>query len=62
MSGMGGVELSEALFELRGDIRAAVELVGSCGCRDGCPACIGPPDEIESDTKGATMGLLGVIG
>ncbi len=59
----GGVGLSEALFELRGEIiRAAVELVGSCGCRDGCPACVGPPDEIESDTKGATKGLLAVIG
>jgi len=59
----GGVGLSEALFELRGEIiRAAVELVGNCRCRDGCPACVGPPDEIESDTKMATKGLLKVIG
>ena len=58
-----GVGLSEALFDLRGDlIRAALERVSSCGCRDGCPACVGPPDEVEAETKGATVGLLRVIG
>lgn len=39
----GGVGLSERLFELRGEVlRAAAEVLARCGCREGCPSCLGP--------------------
>jgi DEAD/DEAH box helicase domain-containing protein len=39
----GGIGLSQPLFERRRSLlTAAIEMIAACGCRDGCPACIGP--------------------
>lgn len=39
----GGIGLSEPLFRRQADIvRGAHQLVERCGCRYGCPACVGP--------------------
>lgn len=58
-----GVGFSQRLFELHfGLLDAALELVNDCPCRDGCPACVGPPGEIGPDTKEVTQQLLKVIG
>lgn len=39
----GGVGLAPRLFDERAELlRRARVLVEGCGCRDGCPACIGP--------------------
>lgn len=54
-----GVGFSEKLFALRHELlTAALELVRDCDCRDGCPACVGPPGEIGPDTKLVTRRLL----
>ncbi len=38
-----GLGLAERLYELHDELlRAALELVESCGCLEGCPACVGP--------------------
>ncbi len=40
----GGVGLSEALFDsLGGWIRAALQLLETCPCEDGCPSCLMSP-------------------
>jgi DEAD/DEAH box helicase domain-containing protein len=40
----GGVGFAEHLFTgHRALLRAAGELVDGCGCRSGCPSCVGPP-------------------
>jgi DEAD/DEAH box helicase domain-containing protein len=50
------------LFELRNELlTAAGELVADCRCRDGCPACVGPPGEIGPETKQATGRLLALL-
>lgn len=47
----GGVGLSQPLFEHRRRlVGAAGELIVSCGCRYGCPACVGPI--LSSDERG----------
>lgn len=57
-----GVGFSEKLFEIYPELlTAALELVNDCRCRDGCPACVGPPGEIGPDTKGVTRQLLTII-
>jgi DEAD/DEAH box helicase domain-containing protein len=57
-----GVGFSERLFDLHDDLlTAALELVTDCTCRDGCPACIGPPGEIGPDTKAVTKQLLAMF-
>ena len=57
-----GVGFSERLFELRNELlHGALELVAGCSCRDGCPACVGPPGEIGPDTKVVTQQLLEML-
>jgi DEAD/DEAH box helicase domain-containing protein len=49
---MGGVGLSELLFEVHREVLAAArEVVAHCGCRSGCPACVGPPHEAGARGK-----------
>ena len=57
-----GVGFSQRLFELHHELlAAALELVTDCRCRDGCPACVGPPGEIGPDTKAVTRQLLQIL-
>ncbi|MCB0016083.1 MAG: DUF1998 domain-containing protein, partial [Anaerolineales bacterium] len=57
-----GVGFSQRLFEQHHDLLpAALELVSDCRCRDGCPACVGPPGEIGPDTKQVTRQLLQML-
>ncbi len=54
-----GVGFSQRLYDLHHDLlAAALELVTDCQCRDGCPACVGPPGEIGPQTKTVTRDLL----
>ncbi len=57
-----GLGFSARLFELHDDLlRGAVDLVQSCGCVRGCPACVGPVLEDEQarlETKSLTLALL----
>lgn len=40
----GGLGLSEKGYDLIGEVlQGALELVGGCGCADGCPSCVGQP-------------------
>jgi DEAD/DEAH box helicase domain-containing protein len=57
-----GVGFSQRLFELHQELLfSALELVTDCRCRDGCPACVGPPAEIGPDTKDVTRQLLRML-
>jgi DEAD/DEAH box helicase domain-containing protein len=57
-----GVGFSQRLYELRDALfQAALELVQACRCRDGCPACVGPPGEIGPDTRQVTSRLLSLL-
>lgn len=57
-----GVGFSQRLFELRDELlQAALELVADCRCRDGCPACVGPPGEIGPQTRATTRALLQLL-
>jgi DEAD/DEAH box helicase domain-containing protein len=57
-----GVGFSQRLFELHDRLLAsALEMVTDCRCRDGCPACVGPPGDIGPDTKVSTYTLLKIL-
>ena len=55
----GGVGLTERLFTLTDEhLRAARDAVTSCGCTDGCPACVGPAIEVGARGKATVVELL----
>ena len=58
-----GIGLSERLFDLQPQLlSAALDVVTSCGCYRGCPACVGPVSEgaeaLDWDVKALTRALL----
>lgn len=59
----GGVGFSGALYELRENVvRRAYQMIADCGCRHGCPACVGPIlAHDESATQGPRSAALIVL-
>ncbi|WP_426453768.1 DEAD/DEAH box helicase [Paenibacillus sp. S-38] len=59
----GGVGLSERLYEVHGQMLAEAErIISSCGCLSGCPACVGPIEEVGLTGKQLSLGLLKRLG
>ena len=59
----GGIGLAERLWERHADlVRTAAELIASCGCDAGCPACTGPRLEPDVDARALAMRLLVELG
>jgi DEAD/DEAH box helicase domain-containing protein len=59
----GGVGLSQRLWERHGElIDAAADLVNSCDCAGGCPACTGPRLEPGIDARALALKLLRELG
>ena len=58
----GGIGLASTLFELETElVQRAHGLVSACGCRHGCPACIGPilgAERQGQDPKSAALMVL----
>jgi DEAD/DEAH box helicase domain-containing protein len=55
----GGVGLSGRLFERHTElITGAAELIATCSCESGCPACTGPRLEPGVDAKALALRLL----
>ena len=55
----GGIGFAEELFNIHAELVArARELVLACGCRDGCPGCVGPAGEDGIGGKRETLALL----
>jgi len=59
----GGIGLSERLFELHGELlREAARVIRTCSCENGCPACVGPADEVGQLGKARALELLRRLG
>ncbi len=55
----GGVGFSKKLFRIYKDAAAAgIDLVRNCGCRSGCPSCVGPVMEVGEKGKAVALRLL----
>jgi len=55
----GGVGYSRKIFNLHEDIlQAASDLIVKCGCRSGCPSCVGPALEVGEHGKASSLKLL----
>jgi DEAD/DEAH box helicase domain-containing protein len=57
-----GVGFSQRLYELHQELLDSTkDMIADCRCRDGCPACVGPPGAIGPDTKESTLRLLKIL-
>ena len=55
----GGIGLSRKLYDLRNFwIERAIEVIQSCQCESGCPACVGPVGEPGYGGKDEALALL----
>lgn len=55
----GGVGFSEKMFSLHHTLlKAAQELIKTCGCEKGCPSCVGPIDEVGVKGKDSALLIL----
>jgi DEAD/DEAH box helicase domain-containing protein len=55
----GGIGLAERLFEILPDLlRRGLETLNVCGCRFGCPSCVGPVNEVGRKAKATAQALL----
>jgi DEAD/DEAH box helicase domain-containing protein len=53
-----GLGLAERLYELRAELlQGAYDLMRTCPCTDGCPACVGPVALEETNVKALTLQL-----
>jgi DEAD/DEAH box helicase domain-containing protein len=58
----GGVGLAVALFRAQRElVQAAREVLERCACEHGCPACIGPPQEVGAFGKPTALAVLGFL-
>ena len=55
----GGVGFSNKLYKIYKDIAvAALGLVSTCDCVQGCPSCVGPAMQIGEQGKSVAIKLL----
>lgn len=58
----GGIGLSESLYDMHDDLmKRAYELVTHCGCKNGCPSCVGPAGINGVGGKEETIALLSAL-
>jgi DEAD/DEAH box helicase domain-containing protein len=59
----GGIGLSERLYEVHRELlEEAKRLISGCTCLSGCPACVGPIEEVGLTGKQLALGLLSEVG
>jgi DEAD/DEAH box helicase domain-containing protein len=55
----GGIGLAERVFEVLPELLArGLETLEACGCRSGCPSCVGPVNEVGRQAKPITLAIL----
>ncbi len=58
----GGIGFSEQLYGHHTRlIRETLDLVSKCGCKLGCPSCVGPVDEVGRSAKRSALVILRAI-
>ena len=58
----GGIGFSERLYEIHLELfKRAYEVISGCGCKNGCPACVGPAAEGSANGKALALKILGGI-
>src|SRR5215472_1241408 len=55
----GGIGLAERMFQVLPELlRRGLDTLVSCGCRNGCPSCVGPVNEVGRRAKPVALTML----
>jgi DEAD/DEAH box helicase domain-containing protein len=55
----GGIGLAERIFEVLPELLVrGLETLEACGCRSGCPSCVGPVNEVGRQAKPVAFAIL----
>jgi len=55
----GGIGFSKPLFDMHDELlKKTRELIAGCGCKDGCPSCVGPFGETGEGAKEVALAIL----
>jgi DEAD/DEAH box helicase domain-containing protein len=55
----GGIGLAERIFDVLPELLGrGLETLAACGCRSGCPSCVGPVNEVGRRAKPVALELL----
>ncbi len=55
----GGIGLAERIFDVLPELLArGLETLEACGCRSGCPSCVGPVNEVGRQAKPIALAIL----
>jgi DEAD/DEAH box helicase domain-containing protein len=58
----GGVGFSRRIYDMFGEIvDGALSLVRKCGCKEGCPSCVGPILEVGEEGKSGAEAILKLL-
>ncbi len=58
----GGIGFSAKLYDLHERLlKETQSLIISCPCREGCPSCVGPVNEVGAQAKETALAILGSI-
>ena len=58
----GGIGLAEALHPRFPDLlTGARDRIRACACREGCPSCVGPVQEVGARAKSIALRLLDAL-
>jgi len=58
----GGIGFSARLYDLHERLLAETEsMIRECSCREGCPSCVGPANEVGATAKESALAVLKVI-
>jgi DEAD/DEAH box helicase domain-containing protein len=59
----GGIGLAERLFEVLPQLLLrGLDVLAACPCRDGCPSCVGPVNEVGRRAKLTATAILKTLG
>jgi DEAD/DEAH box helicase domain-containing protein len=55
----GGIGFSEPLFRAHQLlVQKTRELIAACGCKQGCPSCVGPTGDLAPRAKESALAIL----
>jgi DEAD/DEAH box helicase domain-containing protein len=55
----GGIGLSAKIYQLAEElIQQCAAIISSCGCKNGCPSCVGPSGENDVGGKKYALALI----